>query len=206
MMTESNRRRVDDKVESTNKSRKSSGSISNLTPTPCVPSSLVFNPAADDAVNRVISNFRLDPELAQGAVDLAASLRVDDPGIFLTFRSGTEVRTNLQRPGAGKPCEPGANDNAALQNLKDWITGLVPESKRQFIKLSGQFGMALGSLTQDEFNDLQLTLSFCKPVPLPAWVVAMATNGHSLGGSIVVTGTGVGEACMSKGPSNVFCD
>ena len=170
------------------------------------PAALVFCPAADDAVSSVATRFGLSPEHAEGAVALAKSLKVDDPGIFISFRPGPEIRTNLQRAGAGFPCHAGGNGDQALANLKQWVTDQVPDGKREFVFSTGSLGMGIGNLTQDEFTALQNTLSFTSPIPLPAWVAAMATGGFSLGGLLAVTGTGIGQATMSKSPSIVFSD
>mmetsp|Transcript_18018 Transcript_18018/g.34395 ORF Transcript_18018/g.34395 Transcript_18018/m.34395 type:complete len:211 (+) Transcript_18018:99-731(+) len=169
-------------------------------------SSLIFCPNDVDAVDKVSSFFGLTPKNAQLAVDLAKSLKVDDPGIFVTFRDGTSIRANLRRNGDGKPCAAGANGGQALQNLKDWLTSLVPQGKQQFIKHSGANGIGIGNLTQDEFTELQSALSFTTPVPPSSWVLSMFSGGHSLGGVLSVTGTGVGQATMSKSPSTIFSD
>ena len=173
---------------------------------PIARGSLIFCPNDADAVDKVASFFGLTPELSETAVDLAKSLKVDDPGIFVSFRDGANIRTNLRRNQNGRPCAPGANAAQALQNVKDWLINLVPQDKQRFIKHSGESGMGIANLTQDEFTDLQAALSFTTPVPPSPWVLNMYTGGHSLGGVPAVTGTGVGQATMSKSPSNVFSD
>ena len=112
----------------------------------------------------------------------------------------------MQRNGDGKPFAAGADRQQALQNAKNWLTSLVPQAKQQHFKHSGITGMGIGNLTQDEFTELLSALSFTSPVPPSAWVLSMFSGGHSLGGILSVTGTGVGEATMSKSPSIVFSD
>lgn len=168
--------------------------------------SLIFEPGAHNAVDLVASKFGLLKEHAEGAVLLSKSLKVDDPGVFVTFQPGPRIRTHLARNLNGRPCLPGANGPQALHNLKEWVRSSVPEAKRQFIFESGEMGMGIGNLTQEEFNNLQTDLSFTIPIPLSPWVAIMATNGYSLGGLIGVTGTGVGQATMCNIPSNVFSD
>ena len=116
------------------------------------------------------------------------------------------TQTNLQRNQVGRPCQPGINGDQALQNLKQWVRDQVPHAKQQFIFESGELGMGIGSLTQDEFNTLQSHLSFTMPIPMSAWVATMATGGHSLAGVIAITGTGLRQATMCKSPSTVFND
>jgi len=176
--------------------------------------SLVFCPNDDEdaAVSAVAAKFPiLDNEQARGAVKLAQTLQKDDPGIFISLRDGAHIRAQLRRNGAdgttnGRPCDAGNNGGQALQNLKNYICKLVPAPKQQSIRRVGQHGIGIGNLTQDEFNALQLSLSFSQTLPLPSWVGMMAMQGHSLGGILSVTGTGVGQATMSKSPSNVLSD
>ena len=178
------------------------------TPSPKSPAVLVFDPRYKTAVASVAKRFGLCAEHAEGAVKLAKSLRVDDPGMFISFRASQDIHTNLARPGDGRPCDSGANDDESLQNLKNWVTDLVPQEKRQFIFQSGKLGIRIGNLTQDEFTDLQLSLSFSFTLrrPFPAWVMAMMQGDHSLGGLIAAYGSGVDQTTMSKPPSNIFFD
>lgn len=170
--------------------------------------SLVFCPGDDNpnAVQEVAAVFGLTKELSELAVKLAKSLKVDDPGMFVTFRNGSTVRRYLQSNADGRPCDPGRNGTEALQNLRDWVAEQVPANKRQFILHCGECGMGMGNLTQDEFNQLQLALSFTTIIPPSPWVANMLTAGHSIGGVLSVTGTGVGQATMSKSPSIIFHD
>lgn len=43
----------------------------------------------------------------------------------------------------------GANGAASLQNLKDWLTNLVPQAKQILIHHSEECGMGIGNLTQN---------------------------------------------------------
>lgn len=183
---------------------KSEKKGSRSSPSSTASGSLIFCPNELDAVEKVASFFGLTPELSELDVNLAKSLKVDDPGIIVTFRDGESIRTSLQRGLQGRPCAPGANGPMALQNLKDWLTNLVPNVKQRFILHSGDCGMAIANLTQDEFNDLQNALSFTAHIPPRPWLMSMLVGGDSLGGVLAVTGTGIGQATMSKSPSNIF--
>jgi hypothetical protein len=170
----------------------------------------------EEAIAELQYNFGLSKEYSTALLKLGQSLKKDDPGVFLTFGSGVEVRQALlsQRmagPGQppiviqGRPGDPGANGNEALQNVKTWVRQQLPHDKEDLIEEVGDRAFAIGNLTQDQYNDLTLTLGFTVN-PGSVWGLANAVSGNSLGGILGVTGTGVGTATFAKLPSNGFCD
>jgi hypothetical protein len=163
------------------------------------------------AVLTVGENFGMAEDHSAALVALAKTLKVDDPAIFITFRSGPDIRralTSRMTPNGpivvhGRPCDPGANGDTALLNIKDWVCDQFPEGKEALSV--NDYAYAIGNLTQDEYNDLAVTLSFCKD-PARIWGFANGVNNNSLGGIVGVTGTGVGQATLAVLPSIGFCD
>jgi hypothetical protein len=165
----------------------------------------------EEAIAELQDNFGLSKEYSAALWKLGKSLKVDDPGVFLTFRSGVEVNRALQsRMGAelpivtqGRPGAPDANGNVALQNVKDWVLGQLPRGK-QALEV-GDRAFAIGNLTQDEYNALTLTLGFSTK-PGKVWGLAALFNDYSLGGILGVTGTGIGQATFAQLSSIGFSD
>jgi hypothetical protein len=164
------------------------------------------------AVLTVGENFGMAADHSVALVVLAKTLKVDDPAIFITFRPGPDIRralTSRMTPNGpivvhGRPCLPGANNgDTALRNIKDWVCDQFPEGKEALSV--GDYAYAIGNLTQNEYNDLFLALSFTGD-PARIWGVANIVNNFSLGGIVGVTGTGVGQATLGVLPSNGFCD
>jgi hypothetical protein len=163
------------------------------------------------AVLTVGENFGIAEDHSAALVKLAKTLKVDDPAIFLTFRAGPGIRralTSRMTPNGpivvqGRPCLPGAHGNAALQNIKEWVCDQIPDGKEALP--IGDSAYAIGNLTQDEYNDLAVALSFNKD-PAVTWGVANVVNNSSLGGIIGITGTGVGQATLGVLPSIGFRD
>jgi len=161
-----------------------------------------------DAVNLVMEVFEKSEEESEAIVNLAATLRPDDPAVFITFARGTDIRNSLLSEFAGvnaavnRPCLPGNNGNQALENLKTWVRNQLPGTN-ETVQESTPQGLAIGNLTSDEYSALALALSFNVP-PANQWGIANAANQRSLGGLIGVTGTGRGSASIGIMPSNGF--
>jgi hypothetical protein len=163
----------------------------------------------EEAIAKLQDNFGLSYEHSAALVDLGKSLKIDDPGVFLTFRSGAKVRQALQSKMGGqiviegRPGAPGDTPNDALQNVKAWIRQQLPAGK-EALEI-GTHAFAIGNLTQDEYSALTMSLSF-NTNPGRVWGLANAASNNSLGGILGVTGTGVGTATFNKLPSIGFCD
>jgi hypothetical protein len=166
------------------------------------------------AVLTVGENFGMAEDHSAALVALAKTLKVNDPAIFITFQPGPDIRralTSRMTPNGPivvqeRPCDPGANGDTALQNMKEWVCDQLPEGPEGKEALSvGDYAYAIGNLTQKEYNALSLVLSFNED-PAGIWGAANLVNKFSLGGIVGVTGTGLGQATLGVLPSIGFRD
>ena len=119
------------------------------------------------AAATVRENLGLTEEHSTAIVALGKTLKVDDPGIFLAFRSGPEIRralTSRMTPGGpivvnGRPCSPGHN-----QNIQNWVNSQLPGNKEPVPV--GESALAIanfdaGRIQCSLFDSVLCSASFC---------------------------------------------
>jgi hypothetical protein len=135
-------------------------------------------------VPRIDANFNLNTEQANAVFDLARDLDPEDPAILITFREAALVRAGLQLGGAdgvaNRPCDPGPDDATALQNMKDWVIGLLPAAPTTVTSV-GENGLALANLTHNQCSTIALALSFTPQPILSLWAHALLQSGSGIG-------------------------
>lgn len=167
---------------------------------------------AAQAATTVAELFGLSKEHSSFVIDIAQTLKPDDPALCISLALPRQLRQALLVTGAdgnpvvaGRPCDPGTTEQESFDNIKSWVTGLVPgHPSNATVTEAGPTIIGIGNLTTDEHSAISNALIHAGD-PFD-WVIAFRQAGCSLGGVLSITGTAVGSATINNLSSTVFRD
>eukprot|EP00543_Licmophora_paradoxa_P017826 CAMPEP_0202463194 /NCGR_PEP_ID=MMETSP1360-20130828/57127_1 /ASSEMBLY_ACC=CAM_ASM_000848 /TAXON_ID=515479 /ORGANISM="Licmophora paradoxa, Strain CCMP2313" /LENGTH=175 /DNA_ID=CAMNT_0049085989 /DNA_START=59 /DNA_END=583 /DNA_ORIENTATION=+ len=130
-------------------------------------------------IQKIAHFFGMTKEHSRAMIKLGQSLQPLECAVFVSFRSGAEIRAALQVVGSVgyPPCAAGADNAVARENLKDWVRRLVPRGNSRATVLDvGSRGMAISHLNLHEYGELCLSLSLTRDATT-CWAAACLLAG-----------------------------